>query len=326
MFQCHGYAAGSSTSPLRPFTFERRTPGPNDVRIKIRYCGVCHSDLNRTRDVWGGSLYPCVPGHEIAGKVEALGSEVAGFAVGDMVGVGVLVDSCRECANCREGFEQYCDEGNTETYNSKDKRSGGYTFGGYSSHIVVDKDFVLRIPKGMDPASTAPLLCAGITTYSPLRRWNVGPGQKVGVAGLGGLGHVAVKIAAAFGAHVVLFTTSPGKSKDASRLGAAEVVLSTDPDAMASHGNSFDFILDTVSAKHDINALLQLLRRDGTLVQAGVTGGWDRPQYPRSSLFFAQAPAVVLFALRRQKNSLYLFSRRLQRLNQSLKTFHRSAL
>lgn len=270
MFQCHGYAASSSKAPLAPFTFERRDPGPNDVRIEIQYCGVCHSDLNRARDIWGGSLYPCVPGHEIVGRVEAVGGGVSKFKPGDVVGVGVLVDSCRECPNCRDGFQQYCDNGNTETYNSPDKRSGGHTFGGYSSHIVVDQDFVLRIPEGMDPAAAAPLLCAGITTYSPLRRWRVGPGQKVGVVGLGGLGHVGVKIAAALGAHVVLFTTSPGKAKDARRLGASEVVISSDAEAMAAHANSFDFILDTVSAKHDINALLQLLRRDGTLTQVGV--------------------------------------------------------
>jgi uncharacterized zinc-type alcohol dehydrogenase-like protein len=270
MFQCHGYAANSSQAPLSSFTFERREPGPSDVRIEIRYCGVCHSDLNRARDIWGGSLYPCVPGHEIVGRVEAVGGSVSQFKPGDMVGVGVLVDSCRECLNCRDGFEQYCDNGNTETYNSPDKRSGGHTFGGYSSHIVVDQDFVLRIPEGMDLAAAAPLLCAGITTYSPMRRWKVGPGQKVGIVGLGGLGHVGVKIAAALGAHVVLFTTSPGKAQDARRLGASEVVISSDAAAMADHANSFDFILDTVSAAHDINALLHLLRRDGTLTQVGV--------------------------------------------------------
>lgn len=189
MFECRGYAASSSQAPLAPFSFARREPGPSDVRIEIKYCGVCHSDLNRARDIWGGSLYTCVPGHEIVGRVEAVGGRAGKFKPGDIVGVGVLVDSCRECRNCREGFEQYCDNGNTETYNSPDRRSGGHTFGGYSSHIVVDQDFVLRIPDGMDPAAAAPMLCAGITTYSPLRRWKVGPGHKVGVVGLGGLGH-----------------------------------------------------------------------------------------------------------------------------------------
>jgi uncharacterized zinc-type alcohol dehydrogenase-like protein len=270
MFECRGYAASSSQAPLAPFSFARREPGPSDVLIEIQYCGVCHSDLNRARDIWGGSLYPCVPGHEIVGRVEAVGGPASKFKPGDIVGVGVLVDSCRECRNCRDGFEQYCDNGNTETYNSPDRRSGGHTFGGYSSHIVVDQDFVLRIPEGMDSAATAPLLCAGITTYSPLRRWKVGTGQKVGVVGLGGLGHVGVKIAAALGAHVVLFTTSPGKAEDARRLGASEVELSNDAAAMAAQANSFDFILDTVSAKHDINLLLGLLRRDGTLTQVGV--------------------------------------------------------
>ena len=270
MFQCLGYAAASSQAPLGPFTFERREPGPSDIRIKIQYCGVCHSDLNRARDIWGGSLYPCVPGHEIVGRVEAVGGRASKFKPGDVVGVGVLVNSCRECRNCRDGFQQYCDNGATETYNSPDKRSGGHTFGGYSNHIVVDQDFVLRIPEGMDPAATAPLLCAGVTTYSPLRRWEVGRGQKVGVVGLGGLGHVGVKIAAALGAHVVVLTTSPGKAEDARRLGASEVVMSKDAAAMAAQANSFDFILDTVSAKHDINQLLQLLRRDGTLTQVGV--------------------------------------------------------
>ncbi|QFI68746.1 Alcohol dehydrogenase [Sinorhizobium alkalisoli] len=206
----------------------------------------------------------------MVGRVTAVGRAVTKFRAGDIAGVGVMIDSCRECANCRDGFEQYCDKGNTETYNSPDKHLGGHTFGGYSSHIVVDEAFVLRIPDNLELAGVAPLLCAGITTYSPLRRWKVGPGQKVGVVGLGGLGHMAVKFAHALGAHVVLFTTSAGKAEDAKRLGADEVVLSGDPAAMAQHTNSFDFILDTVSARHDINALLQLLRRDGTLTQVGV--------------------------------------------------------
>jgi uncharacterized zinc-type alcohol dehydrogenase-like protein len=270
MFQCHGYAATSSKSLLAPFAFHRRSPGPSDVQIQILYCGVCHSDLHRVRNEWGGTLYPCVPGHEMVGRVSAVGGAVTRFRAGDIAGVGVMVDSCRECANCREGFEQYCDKGNTETYNSPDKHLGGHTLGGYSSQIVVDEAFVLRVPDTLELVAVAPLLCAGITTYSPLRRWNVGPGQKVGIVGLGGLGHMGVKFAHALGAHVVLFTTSAGKTQDAKRLGADEVVLSGDAAAMAAHANSFDFILDTVSAKHDINALLQLLRRDGTLVQVGV--------------------------------------------------------
>ena len=270
MFRCQGYAAASSTAPLGPFTFERRSPGARDVAIAIDYCGVCHSDLNRARDVWSGTRYPCVPGHEIVGRVERVGADVTQFRAGDLVGVGVLVNSCRECANCRDGFEQYCDNGATETYNSPDRHSGGYTFGGYSSHVVVDQDFVLRIPNGLDAAAAAPLLCAGITTYSPLRRWKVGPGHKVGVVGLGGLGHVGVRIAAALGAHVALFTTSPHKAQDAARLGAREAILSTDAKAMAAHANSFDFVLDAVSAAHDVNALLALLKRDGTLAQVGV--------------------------------------------------------
>lgn len=270
MSHCHGYAAVSPEAPLAPFSFERREPGPKDIQIEILYCGVCHSDLHRARNEWGGTIYPCVPGHEMVGRVTAVGSEVTRFKVGDTAGVGVMVGSCQQCESCEDGLEQFCEVGQTETYNSHDKHTGGHTYGGYSSHIVVEEAFVLRIPEGMDMAAVAPLLCAGITTYSPLRHWKVGPGQKVGVVGLGGLGHMAVKIAAALGAHVVLFTTSSGKGSDAKRLGAKEVVISTDADAMARHANSLDFILDTVSANHDINALLQLLRRDGTLTQVGV--------------------------------------------------------
>ena len=253
-----------------PFSFERREPGPKDIQIEILYCGVCHSDLHRARNEWGGTIYPCVPGHEMVGRVTSVGSKVTRFKVGDTAGVGVMVGSCQQCENCKDGLEQFCEAGQTEIYNSHDKHTGGHTYGGFSSHIVVDEAFVLRIPEGMDMAAAAPLLCAGITTYSPLRHWKVGAGQKVGVVGLGGLGHMAVKIATALGAHVVLFTTSSGKVGDAKRLGAKEVVISTDADAMARHANSLDFILDTVSANHDINALLQLLRRDGTLTQVGV--------------------------------------------------------
>jgi uncharacterized zinc-type alcohol dehydrogenase-like protein len=270
MFHCYGYAATTPDTPLAPFSFERRDPGPRDVQIEILYCGVCHSDLHRARNEWGGTIYPCVPGHEMVGRVTAVGGEITRHKVGELVGVGVMVDSCRHCANCHDGIEQFCDNGATETYNAYDKHTGGHTFGGYSSHIVVDEHFVLRIPEGMDPAAAAPLLCAGITTYSPLRRWKVGPGQKVGIVGLGGLGHMGVKIAKALGADVVLFTTSDSKVEDGRRLGASQVVNSSDSKAMAQHANSFDFILDTVSAKHDIAAYLELLRRDGTLTQVGV--------------------------------------------------------
>jgi uncharacterized zinc-type alcohol dehydrogenase-like protein len=270
MFQCTGYAAETPSSPLAPFSFQRRDPREDDVEIEILYGGVCHSDLHQARNEWSNSVYPCVPGHEIVGRVTRVGSAVSTFREGDLAGVGCMVDSCRECDSCREGLEQFCEPRFIATYNGEDKISGGHTFGGYSSHIVVDKDYVLRIPEGLDLAGVAPLLCAGITTYSPLRRWGVSKGQKVGIVGLGGLGHMAVKLAHAMGAYVVLFTTSPGKTEDAKRLGADEVVVSKDADAMASQTESFDFILDTVSAAHDINTYLGLLKRDRTLVQVGV--------------------------------------------------------
>ncbi|MCJ2060086.1 NAD(P)-dependent alcohol dehydrogenase [Methylobacterium sp. J-048] len=269
MFQCTGYAAQTAETPLAPFSFERRDPGPSDIEIAIVYCGVCHSDLHTVRDEWGGTLYPCVPGHEIVGRVARVGAEVTTFKPGDLAGVGCMVASCRECASCREGLEQYCEPGFTGTYNGPEPQTGGHTFGGYSSHIVVDSHFVLRIPENLDLAGVAPLLCAGITTYSPLRHWKVGPGQKVGIVGLGGLGHMGLKLAHAMGAQVTLFTTSPGKEADAKRLGADAVVISKDADAMAAQGESFDFILDTVAAEHDINAYLALLKRDATLVQVG---------------------------------------------------------
>lgn len=269
MFTCTGYAAEAATAPLAPFTFERRDPGPMDVRIDILYCGVCHSDLHQARNEWHNTLYPCVPGHEIVGRVTAVGEAVTRFRVGDLAGVGCMVDSCRECASCQEGLEQYCERGFVGTYNGEDRQGGGHTFGGYSRAVVVDQAFVLKVPENLDLAAVAPLLCAGITTYSPLRHWKVGPGQRVGIVGLGGLGHMAVKFARAFGAHVVLFTTSASKVEDALRLGAHEVVLSRDEAAMAREANSFDFILDAVAAQHDINAYLGLLKRDGTLVQVG---------------------------------------------------------
>ena len=269
MFTCVGYATGAADVPLAPFSFERRDPGPKDVRIDILYCGVCHSDLHQARNEWANTLYPCVPGHEIVGRVSAVGDAVTKFKVGDLAGVGCLVDSCRDCPSCAEGLENYCEKGQTFTYNSEDKVSGGLTFGGYSQAVVVDESFTLKIPPNLDAKAVAPLLCAGITTYSPLKHWKVGPGQTVGIVGLGGLGHMGVKLAHAMGARTVLFTTSPDKAEDARRLGADEVVISKDPDAMAAQAGRFDFMLDTVAAVHDINALLNCLKRDATLCQVG---------------------------------------------------------
>jgi len=269
MYSTKAYAAPSATSPLAPFSFERRDPAATDVQIDILFCGVCHSDLHTARGEWGGTTFPCVPGHEIVGRVTKAGREVKNFSEGDLAAVGCMVDSCRTCKNCRDHLEQFCDNGVVFTYNSKDKHTGGVTYGGYSKSIVVDQDFVLRISDKLDPAATAPLLCAGITTYSPLRHWKITKGHKVGVVGLGGLGHMGVKFAHAFGAHVVLFTTSPNKAADAKKLGADEVVISKNEDEMKKHLNSFDFILDTVSAQHDLNAYLALLKRDGTMTLVG---------------------------------------------------------
>jgi alcohol dehydrogenase (NADP+) len=265
-----GYAAHSSTTPLVPFDFERRIPLPNDVHLEILYCGVCHSDLHTVRSEWEGTVYPVVPGHEIVGRVVTVGSGVTRFKPGDLAAVGCMVDSCRTCPDCRDGEEQFCQNELVFTYNSPDRHLSGMTYGGYSNQIVVDQHFVLRFPENLDPAAGAPLLCAGITTYSPLRHWEVGPGQKVGVVGLGGLGHMGVKFARAFGADVVLFTTSPGKTEDAKRLGASEVVVSRNPDEIKRHTLSFDFILDTVAAPHNLDAYLELLKRDGTLCLVGV--------------------------------------------------------
>ena len=265
----NAYAAQNATNPLAPFNFQRRDVGQHDVQIEILYCGVCHSDLHTVRNEWQNTTYPCVPGHEIVGRVVKVGAHVKKFKEGDTAGVGCMVDSCRTCANCEEDLEQFCDD-TTWTFNSADKHVGGMTFGGYSDSIVVDEAFVLQIPKNLNLAAAAPLLCAGITTYSPLRHNNVTKGQKVGVVGLGGLGHMGVKLAKAFGAHVVVFTTSPNKVEDALRLGADEVVNSKNADEMKKHLNSFHFILDTVSAQHDINAYLLLLKRDGNLTQVGV--------------------------------------------------------
>ena len=277
--QARGYAAQASDAPLAPFAFQRRDVGANDVAIAIRYCGVCPSDLHTARGEWGGPLYPCVPGHEIVGTVTAVGGDVSGFEVGDVVGVGCMVGSCGRCPSCTEGEEQYCETtGMVGTYNGPDPVLGGHTFGGYSDHIVVDGKFVLRIGHDeADLAAVAPLLCAGITTYSPLKHWGVGPGKKVGVVGLGGLGHMGVKIAAAMGAEVFVFSTSPGKRDDAKRLGATDLIVSRDADAMASHASSFDLILDTVAASHDLDAMLRLLKRDGVLTLVGV------PEHPHPS-------------------------------------------
>ena len=266
----NAYAATAATSPLVPFQLQRRDPGPHDVAIEILFCGVCHSDVHTVRNEWQGTTYPCVPGHEIIGRVTKVGVHVKKLKEGDIAGVGCLVDSCRTCANCRENLEQFCEQGAIFTYNAPDKHSGGMTYGGYSENIVVDEAFVLTVPTNLNHAGAAPLLCAGITTYSPLKHNKVTKGQKVGVVGLGGLGHMGVKLAKAFGAHVVVFTSSLNKVNDALRLGADEVVHSKDEGALKKHVNSCHFILDTVAAKHDINAYLALLRRDGTLTQVGV--------------------------------------------------------
>jgi uncharacterized zinc-type alcohol dehydrogenase-like protein len=263
------YAAQSATSPLAPFSIERREPRARDVEIEILYCGVCHSDLHFARNEWGFTSYPIVPGHEILGRVTRVGGEVGRFRKGDIAAVGCLVDSCRTCSSCARGLEQFCLAGPVFTYNSPDRHSGGVTWGGYSEKIVVDEAFVLRVPGNLEPARAAPLLCAGITTYAPLRQWGAGPGKKVGIVGLGGLGHMGVRFARAFGAHTVLFTTSERKAADGLRLGAHEVVLSRDAEALARHAGSLDLILDTVSADHDLNAYLNLLRLDGTLVLVG---------------------------------------------------------
>jgi uncharacterized zinc-type alcohol dehydrogenase-like protein len=267
----NAYGAHAADKRLEPIAIQRRTPGPGDVQIEIAYCGVCHSDLHTVRSEWGGTLYPCVPGHEIVGHVSAVGAGVTRFKPGDTVGVGCLVGSCCSCASCADGFEQYCEKGFVGTYNGLTQDAPGHTLGGYSQRIVVDQRFVLRIrhPEAQ-LAAVAPLLCAGITTYSPLRHWKVGPGHKVGIVGIGGLGHMGIKIAHAMGAHVVAFTTSEGKRQDALELGANEVVVSRDKEQMRAQAGSFDFILDTVAASHSLDAFTMLLKRDGTLVLVGV--------------------------------------------------------
>ena len=272
------YGARAADTPLEAMDIQRRAPGPHDVQIDIAYCGVCHSDLHTVRSEWGGTKYPCVPGHEIVGHVTAIGSDVSGFDVGDTVGVGCLVDSCQHCGACDEGLEQYCENGFVGTYNGKSADPPGHTLGGYTQRIVVDEKFVLRIRHpAAQLAAVAPLLCAGITTYSPLRHWNAGPGKKVGIVGIGGLGHMGIKLAHAMGAHTVAFTSSEGKRQDALDLGADEVVVSRNPDEMQRHAGSFDFILNTVAASHDLDAYTKLLKRDGTLCLVGV------PEHPHPS-------------------------------------------
>ncbi len=275
-----GYAAQNAKDPLAPFKFNRRELRDHDVQMDILYCGVCHSDLHTVRNEWKGTRYPVVPGHEIIGRVTKVGSQVKGFSVGDIAAVGCLVDSCHTCSACKDDLEQFCENGSTFTYNGMDKIDHSPTYGGYSNDIVVDDQFVFRVPKEFkekDLPGVAPLLCAGITTYSPLRHWKIGKGSKVGVVGLGGLGHMALKLAHAMGAYVVLFTTSPSKVEDAKRLGADEVVISKDLQAMSKYANTFDFILDTVAASHNLDTYVQMLKRDGTLCLVGA------PELPHPS-------------------------------------------
>lgn len=294
MIKARGYAARDAQSKLEPFQFERRDPGDHDVVIEILHCGICHSDIHQARNEWGNSTFPMVPGHEIVGRVSAVGKNVTKLREGDLAGIGCFVDSCRTCASCKEGLEQFCTGGQLVfTYNGTEKDGKTPTFGGYSNVIVADENYVLRVPENLSPAGVAPLLCAGITTYSPLRHWNVGKGQKIGVVGLGGLGHMGVKFGAAFGAEVTVISTSPRKEADARRLGATDFLVSTDPNAIASAQGKFDFILDTVAAAHDINTLASLLRRDGTMVLVGAP---DKP--------LALASMGLIFGRRRIAGSL----------------------
>ena len=265
-----GYAAQSATDSLKPFQFNRRAVGPRDVKIEILFCGVCHSDLHQVRNEWGGTTYPIVPGHEIVGRVVEVGSAVQKFSIGDKAGVGCLVDSCRECDSCKKGLEQFCRNGTTGTYNGKDKHLGGMTYGGYSNTVVVDQDFVLKVSDNLPLEKVAPLLCAGITTYSPLRHWKVGKGHKVGVVGLGGLGHMAVKFAASFGAEVTMLSTSSSKENDARHLGAHHFVNTKDAEQLKNWASKFDFIIDTVSAPHNYNDYLNLLNVNGVMICVGV--------------------------------------------------------
>ena len=290
MTTTRAFAAHDATTPLAPFKLDRREPGRTDVQFDIAYCGVCHSDLHTARSEWPGTVYPCVPGHEIVGHVTAVGSSVEHFKVGDIAAVGCMVDSCQNCASCQEGLEQYCDVyGTVFSYNSPDKHgTAPVTYGGYSSQIVVDEKFCLHVSPKLNLAAAAPLLCAGVTTWSPLKHWGAGPGKKVGIVGLGGLGHMGVKFSHALGAHTVLFTTSLDKEADAKRLGADDVVFSKDADAMAKHAGSFDIILNTVAASHNLDAYTALLNRDGTMVLVGA------PAHPHPS------PAVMNLIFRRR--------------------------
>lgn len=285
MTRAKGYAGFDAVSPLRSYEFNRRKLGDFDVHIEIKYCGVCHSDIHTVKNEWGGAIYPLVPGHEIVGVVKEVGEKVTLHHQGELVGVGCMVNSCGRCESCQKDLEQFCDKGPTLTYNSTDT-DGSITMGGYSNNIVVHEKFVLKVPKNLTLANVAPLLCAGITTYSPLKHWNVGKNQKVGVVGLGGLGHMAVKFAHAFGAHVVVFTTSPKKKEDALKLGAHEVIFSKKPSEMEKHLKSFDFIIDTVSAPHDVNAYLALLKNEKTLCMVGAAP--EPHQINSSSVIFGR--------------------------------------
>jgi alcohol dehydrogenase (NADP+) len=290
MTKALAFAAQDAVKPLGQTSIERREPGARDVQFQILFCGVCHSDLHTVRSQWPGTIYPCVPGHEIVGRVTKIGSGVKGFKVGDLAAVGCMVDSCKTCPSCREGLEQYCETGGVIlTYNSPDPFNPGMpTYGGYSSHIVVDERFCLHVSDKLNLAAVAPLLCAGITLYSPLRHWGATKGKKVGIVGLGGLGHMGVKLSHAFGAHTVLFTTSPGKAEDGKRLGADEVVISKNQNEMAKHSGSFDLIVSTVAASHNLDPFISLLKRDGTLVLVGA------PEHPHPS------PGVFGLLLRRR--------------------------
>jgi uncharacterized zinc-type alcohol dehydrogenase-like protein len=265
----NAFAAQSAESLLAPFTINRRTPGVDDIQIDILYCGVCHSDVHQARNEWGGSIFPMVPGHEIVGRITTMGEAVTGFTIGELVGVGCFVDSCRTCASCKDGEEQYCESGMNGTYNAYEKDGKTPTYGGYSTNIVVDKNYVLKVSESLPIEGVAPLLCAGITTYSPLRKWNVGKGMKVGIIGLGGLGHMGTKFAVSFGAEVTVLSTSPSKEADAKRMGAHDFLVTKDPEAMAKHTGHFDFLLNTVSAVNDYNQYLNLLKKDGTMVLVG---------------------------------------------------------
>lgn len=290
IYTIKAFGTEAPEADLKQMRIDRREVTAKDVEIDILYCGVCHSDLHTARNEWHGTIYPNVPGHEIVGRITKIGNGATKFKVGDLAAVGCMVDSCRECEQCKKGSEQYCENGNIQTYNGQDKHLNKQTFGGYSERIVVDEDFVLRVPENLDPAATAPLLCAGVTTWSPLKHWNVGSGQKVGIVGIGGLGHMGVKLAKAMGADVVVITTSPSKADDAKRLGADEIILSTDEEQMKANANTLHFILDCVSAQHDVNAYLSLLKVDGTLALVGA------PEHPLPIAPFSLIPSRKNFA------------------------------